>query len=160
VLGQQVSVKGARTLAGRIVERFGDRLPTPIGAITHVFPDAATLASCRPEDFAMPRRRSAALIGGAAAIADGDIVIDSGSDRQDVARRLCALTGIGPWTASYVLMRALNDPDVFLDTDLGVRHALTAAGLPADPASATRRAEAWRPWRSYALHHLWASLPG
>jgi AraC family transcriptional regulator of adaptative response / DNA-3-methyladenine glycosylase II len=159
VLGQQVSVKGARTLAARIVERIGEPLASPIGAITHVFPTAAALAEGVPEDFAMPRRRGAALIAGAAAIAAGDIVIDSGSDRREVARQLCALPGIGPWTASYVAMRALNDPDVFLATDLGVRHALSAAGLPSDAAAADRCADAWRPWRSYALHHLWASLP-
>ncbi len=73
-------------------------------------------------------------------------------------RQLIALPGLGPWTAAYIAMRGLGDPDVFLAGDLGVRHALEALGAPADPRSAAARAEAWRPWRSYALHHLWASL--
>jgi AraC family transcriptional regulator of adaptative response / DNA-3-methyladenine glycosylase II len=75
-----------------------------------------------------------------------------------VLAALQALPGIGPWTASYVAMRALGDPDVFMPTDLGVRHALDALGLESSPRAATQRAERWSPWRAYALHHLWASL--
>ncbi len=91
-------------------------------------------------------------------LAGGRIVIDAGSDRDEVARQLESLPGIGPWTASYVALRALGDPDVFLPTDIGVRNALRAIGVDSSPKDVARRAESWRPWRSYALHHLWASL--
>ena len=85
-------------------------------------------------------------------------LLDAGTDRAALEEQLTALPGIGPWTAAYIAMRALGDPDVFLPSDLGVRRALERLGIPADPASAADRAKAWRPWRSYALHHLWASL--
>ena len=158
VLGQQVSVAGARTLAARIVAKHGELLANPVGDITHAFPSAATIAGLSPEDFAMPRARGGALIDACARVADGSIVLDAGSDRDEVTTALQNLRGIGPWTAGYVAMRALGDPDVFLPTDLGVRHALAALGVESSPAAAAQRAEAWRPWRSYALHHLWASL--
>jgi AraC family transcriptional regulator, regulatory protein of adaptative response / DNA-3-methyladenine glycosylase II len=83
-------------------------------------------------------------------VAAGELELNPGIDRQTVVDRLVAVPGIGPWTAKYVLMRGLGDPDVFLDTDLGVRHSLAALGL------AAAAADAWRPWRSYAMHHLWA----
>ncbi len=158
VLGQQVSVAGARTLAGRIVAEHGEPLAEPVGAITHAFPSAATIAGLSPEDFAMPRARGAALIEACSKVADGSIVLDAGSDRAEATAALQNLRGIGQWTAGYVAMRALGDPDVFLPSDLGVRHALEALGAESSPAAAAQRAEAWRPWRTYALHHLWASL--
>ncbi|MFZ4719653.1 MAG: AlkA N-terminal domain-containing protein [Ilumatobacteraceae bacterium] len=158
VLGQQVSVAGARTLASRLVAAKGEPLARPVGDVTHAFPTAATIAAMSPEEFAMPRARGRALIGACAAIADGAIVLDAGSDRAEVSAALQALPGIGPWTAGYVAMRALGDPDVFLPTDIGVRNALVGLGVPGDPRSAAALAERWRPWRSYALHHLWASL--
>lgn len=158
VLGQQISVAGARTLAGRLVAAHGQPLAEPIGGVTHAFPSAATIAGLSPHDFAVPRARGAALIGACAKVADGEIVLDAGSDRSEAVVALQALRGIGPWTAGYVAMRALGDPDVFLHTDLGVRHALAALGADSSPRGAAALAEAWRPWRSYALHHLWASL--
>ena len=158
VLGQQVSVAGARTLAARIVASHGEPLAEPVGAITHAFPSAATIAGLSPEDFAMPRARGAALIKACGKVADGTIVLDAGSDRAEATAALQNLRGIGPWTAGYVAMRALGDPDVFLPSDLGVRHALAALGVESSPTAAAQRAEAWRPWRTYALHHLWASL--
>ncbi|HQY13572.1 MAG: DNA-3-methyladenine glycosylase 2 family protein [Ilumatobacteraceae bacterium] len=158
VLGQQVSVAGARTLASRLVAAHGEPLTEPVGGVTHAFPSAATIAGLSPEDFAMPRARGAALIDACAQVADGSLVLDAGSDRAGAVVALQALQGIGPWTAGYVAMRALGDPDVFLPTDLGVRHALAALGADSSPRGAAALAEAWRPWRSYALHHLWASL--
>jgi AraC family transcriptional regulator of adaptative response / DNA-3-methyladenine glycosylase II len=92
------------------------------------------------------------------AIADGRVVIDAGSDRAELDAALQALPGVGPWTSSYVAMRALGDPDVFMPTDLGVRHALQRLGLDGSPVAAAALAQRWRPWRSYALHHLWATL--
>jgi AraC family transcriptional regulator of adaptative response / DNA-3-methyladenine glycosylase II len=158
VLGQQVSVAGARTLATRLVAAHGEPLANPIGDVTHLFPAADTIAGLSPRDLPMPAARARALIGACSALADGTIVLDAGSDRGQTAHALQAIPGIGPWTAGYVAMRALGDPDVFLPTDVGVRHALVALGVDGSPKSAARLAESWRPWRSYGLHHLWASL--
>ena len=155
VIGQQVSVVGACTVTGRIVAEHGRPVTTTIAGLTHLFPDAATLATLDPERLPMPRARGRALVGLCAALADGSIALDRGTDRDDVRRRLLGLPGIGPWTADYVAMRALANPDVFLPTDIGVRNALTGLGL--DPALA-RSSDAWRPWRSYALMHLWNTL--
>ena len=158
VLGQQVSVRGARTLTERLVAARGDVLAEPVGTVTRGFPSASAIAECSPDDFAMPRARGATLIDLCARVAGGELVIDAGSDRETVRRQLQAVRGIGPWTAGYVSMRALNDPDVFLPTDIGVRNALVAAGHDGSPKAAAARAVAWQPWSSYALHHLWASL--
>jgi AraC family transcriptional regulator of adaptative response / DNA-3-methyladenine glycosylase II len=158
VLGQQVSVKGARTLAARLVAKIGVPLPVAVGGVTHTFPSAAAIAGCATSDFAMPGARARALLNACEHLADGRIVIDAGSDRDEVASQLESLPGIGPWTASYVALRALGDPDVFLPTDIGVRNALRAIGVDSSANDAARRAESWRPWRSYALHQLWASL--
>ena len=158
VLGQQVSVAGARTLAGRLVASHGEPLATPVGDVTHAFPTAAVIAEMSPEDFAMPRARGAALIEACAHVADGRLVLDAGSDRAETTNALQSLRGIGPWTAGYVALRALGDPDAFLPTDVGVRNALVALGADGSPKGAATLAERCRPWRSYALHHLWASL--
>ena len=106
----------------------------------------------------MPTARGRALINACERLAAGDIVIDAGSDRDEIRRQLESLPGIGPWTASYIALRSLGDPDVFLPTDIGVRNALRSLGVDSTPKAAERLAESWRPWRSYALHHLWASL--
>lgn len=105
----------------------------------------------------MPRSRAAALLAAVGLVADGHLELDPGADRDDVERRLLAVRGIGPWTAAYVAMRALGDPDVFLPTDLGVLRGMAARGGPDEPRGAAARAAAWRPWRSYALHHLWSA---
>jgi AraC family transcriptional regulator of adaptative response / DNA-3-methyladenine glycosylase II len=155
ILGQQVSVAGARTLATRLVADLG--APLELGGdheVTHLFPSAATLAEVDPEHLAMPRARGRALAAAAAALADDSIVLDRSADRADVRARLLALAGIGPWTADYVAFRVLGDPDVFLPTDVGVRRAAERLGLD----DVERRSQAWRPWRSYALAHLWSSL--
>ncbi|MFF4649136.1 AlkA N-terminal domain-containing protein [Streptomyces sp. NPDC001380] len=155
VLGQQVSVAAARTLAGRLAARYGKPLPAPSGGLSVLFPAAETLAGAAPEDLAMPAARRRALLGLAAALADGRVRVDAGVEREEAARALLDLPGIGPWTAGYIRMRAFADPDVLLPGDAGVRHGLLRLGLPGDPASAVRAAEAWTPWRSYAVHHLW-----
>lgn len=162
VLGQQVSVRAARTLAGRLVERFGEPLApgleVPGGGLTHVFPSPDVLAAADPAGFSIPVARGRALAGLSGAIASGWIDLGPGCDRDEAERRLVELRGIGPWTAGYVRMRGLGDPDVFLHGDLGVRMALEAGGRRATPAAAAREARAWSPWRSYANHLLWASL--
>jgi AraC family transcriptional regulator of adaptative response / DNA-3-methyladenine glycosylase II len=108
----------------------------------------------------MPAARRRALLGLAGALARGELVLDPEADRETARARLLALPGIGPWTADYVAMRALRDPDAFLPTDLGVRHALERLGEDGRPGAAARLAERWRPYRAYAVQHLWASLTG
>ncbi|WP_308249543.1 DNA-3-methyladenine glycosylase 2 family protein [Nocardioides jiangsuensis] len=163
VLGQQVSVEAARRLAALLVERHGevvdgDLSASPDGAehtLLRLFPSTETLAGVDPETLPMPRARGRALVALCAALAAGDIPLDRSADRADVRHALLAVPGIGPWTAGYVALRALGDPDVFLPTDVGVRNGLRA--LNEDPARAETLGEAWRPWRSYALMHLWAA---
>lgn len=158
VLGQQVSVAGARTQLGRLTARLGTSLTLPDHTLTHVFPSPDEIADSDPTQLGMPTARGRALIGLCRVLADQHLVIDPGVDRDQLDAGLVALPGIGPWTAAYVRMRALGDPDVFMPTDLGVRHALVQLGQSGDPTTAARLAETWRPWRSYALALLWASL--
>ncbi len=152
VMGQQVSVAGARTVAGRIVAAVGRTFGEPVGDITRVFPRPDELAGAPDAAFSMPGARRDTIRRLAAAVADGDLELDVGTDPAVAHRQLLALKGIGPWTADYVVMRGLGHPDTFLTNDLGVRHALDRLGLGVEPGSR------WAPWRSYAVHHLWASL--
>ena len=152
IVGQQVSVAGARTVAGRVAAAIAEPLTIEHPILTHVFPSMRRLADADPGVFPMPTARAATLQRVGRSVVDGDLVLDTGVDRADVIERMTALKGIGPWTAHYVVMRGLGDPDVFLDTDLGVRHALSALDLEPDAA------DRWRPWRTYAMHHLWATL--
>ena len=179
VLGQQVSVAAARRLGARLVASYGKPLSRPDGPLTHCFPTAETLAAADPATLPMPRSRALALTGLAAALASGELSLDPGAERDRAEAVLLALPGIGPWTASYIRMRALSDPDAFLPADVGVLDALSRLGAlsrsagptemrpaagsgPAARArnakSAAALAESWRPWRSYAVHHLWAYL--
>jgi AraC family transcriptional regulator of adaptative response / DNA-3-methyladenine glycosylase II len=147
VLGQQVSVSGATTLAGRLATRFGDGDPTFGAGLSHTFPQAAALAARSVDELAaigLPRARAATLGAVAAAFAHG---VQSAED-------LRGLPGVGPWTLSYVGMRAFRDPDAFPASDLGVRKALGGAG-PRDAEALVERA---RPFRAYAALHLWSSL--
>ncbi len=149
------------TVAGKLVHAAGKELPTPDSGVTHLFPTPAALTALAAHDpgaFAMPAARRQALAALAEAVQAGDIVIDPGADPSELRRALVALPGLGPWTAEYVALRALRDPDAFMPTDLGIRRAAASLGLPEDPASLTALTEAWRPWRSYAMAHLW-SLP-
>jgi AraC family transcriptional regulator of adaptative response / DNA-3-methyladenine glycosylase II len=156
VLGQQVSVAAARKLGARLVAEYGTPLEHPMGTLTHLFPTPEAIAAIDPAALPMPGARARALTGLAAALASGDVALDPGADRDDAQARLLALPGIGPWTASYIAMRGLSDPDVFLPSDTGVRDALRQLG--ADPKDAVTLADSWRPWRSYAVQHLWASI--
>lgn len=148
VLGQQVSLASASRLAAGLARP----VPEPEGALTHRFVRPSELAAADPARLPMPRARARALVALAGALADGALVLEAGADPAAVRAGLLALPGVGPWTAAYVVMRALRDPDVLLASDLGVRHALAALGAPGE------HGERWRPWRSYATHHLWASL--
>ncbi len=159
VLGQQISVAGATTHAARLVATCGEPLATPVGGLTHVFPTAAAIAAADPARLALPAARRRALLGLTAALAAGEIGLDAGADLGETRRRLEDLSGIGPWTVGYIAMRALRDPDAFLPRDLGVRHALEALGHDGSPRAAAELSDAWRPYRAYALQHLWAQLP-
>ncbi|MEJ6720278.1 DNA-3-methyladenine glycosylase family protein, partial [Ilumatobacter sp.] len=152
---QQVSLAGARTVTGRLAVALGDPLDPALGVgygLTHAFPTVERLAEAPDELFAMPAARRDTVRRLAAAVAEGSVVLDAGSDPHVARDQLLALKGIGPWTADYVMMRGLGHPDVFLGTDLVAVNALTALGLTVVDAAE------WAPWRSYALHHLWASL--
>ncbi len=156
ILGQQVSVAGARTIAARLVATHGRPLPEPVGGLTHLFPAPDRLAQLDPTDLPMPRARGRALIALASALTNGELALDRGADRSMVRGQLLAVPGIGPWTADYIALRALGDPDVFLPTDLGLKTALRRLGH--DPDGASTLSERWRPWRSYAQLHLWQTL--
>ncbi|HXW36265.1 MAG TPA: AlkA N-terminal domain-containing protein [Acidimicrobiales bacterium] len=158
VLGQQISLAGARNLAAKLVRRYGKPLTSPLGGVTHLFPDAETIAALNPAELPMPHSRARALVGLATALADGGLVLDSGSDREEVERKLKQLGGIGPWTSRYVSMRVLGDPDVLLSSDLGLRHALQNLGGPSDLGEIERMSLRWRPWRSYATVLLWSAV--
>ena len=152
IVGQQISVAGARTVVGRIVAAIGAPLGIADEVLTHVFPTPDALAGIDDSLLPMPTRRRQTLVEVGARAALGKIPLDVGADRDDVRAALLDVPGIGPWTADYVLMRGFGDPDVFLPTDLGVKQGLDLLGLSPDAA------DRWRPWRSYALHHLWAAL--
>ncbi|MGK5114769.1 AlkA N-terminal domain-containing protein [Geodermatophilus sp. CPCC 205506] len=151
VLGQQVSVAGARTLTARLLTAAGTPLPEPVGTLTHAFPRAAALAGADLTAVGLTGSRRRTVHALAAALADGSVPLDAGADREEATRALRAVPGIGPWTAALVALRGLADPDVWLPGDLAVRRALAAVGS-SDADAATR----WRPWRSYAVVHLWA----
>jgi AraC family transcriptional regulator, regulatory protein of adaptative response / DNA-3-methyladenine glycosylase II len=158
VLGQQVSLAAARTLAGRLVAACGARLPERHGALSHVFPAPAAIADDGVLGaIGLPRARQRTLRELGARLAAGDLALDGGTDGAAVREQLLAIPGIGPWTADYIALRALGDPDAFPAGDLGLRRGARALGLPDDAAGLEARAERWRPWRRYAAHHLWAA---
>jgi AraC family transcriptional regulator of adaptative response / DNA-3-methyladenine glycosylase II len=158
VLGQQVSLAAANRLCGVVAALAGEALPDELATdgVERLFPSSAQVAALDDAALPVPRARAKALSGLASALAAGEVSLDRSADRAATRTALLAQPGIGPWTADYVLMRALGDPDVFLPTDVAVRRVLTAHGV--DRADLERRAEAWRPWRSYALMHLWATV--
>jgi AraC family transcriptional regulator of adaptative response / DNA-3-methyladenine glycosylase II len=151
VLGQQVSVAGARTLTSRLLTAAGTPLAEPVGTLTHAFPRPAALAEADLAGVGLTggRRRSVGAL--AAALADGSVSLDPGADREEAERALRALPGVGPWTAALVALRGLGDPDVWLPGDLALRRSLATLGS-SDADAAAR----FRPWRSYAVLHLWA----
>ncbi|WP_431968101.1 AlkA N-terminal domain-containing protein [Actinacidiphila sp. bgisy160] len=149
VLGQQVSVAAGRRLGAALVAAHGERLTAPSGGLTHLFPGVDALAGASLEAVGMPRARRETLRGLARALATGEVVLDPGADRNGAEKDLLAVRGIGPWTAGYIRMRALGDPDVLLEGDVAVRAGAARASVPLEDA------EGWRPWRTYAMHLLW-----
>ncbi len=158
LLGQQISLSAAATLAARLAALLGEPLEHPLGGVTRLFPSSAALAEADLEGLPMPATRRRALGALAVSLAGAEMAIDAGADRGEARRRLLELPGIGPWTAEYIAMRALRDPDAFLPGDLGVRHALQRLGADGHPLAVGRLARRWRPYRAYAVAHLWASL--
>lgn len=157
ILGQQISVSAATTITGRLVRIAGTPLAHPPSpGLTHRFPTPAELAEADLSGLGVPGRRVAALRTLAAAIANGELNLEG--DRGTTTERLQAMPGLGPWTVGYIAMRGLGADDELPVTDLGIRRAAERLGLPSDPRALVVRAEAWRPYRSYAAHHLWASL--
>jgi AraC family transcriptional regulator, regulatory protein of adaptative response / DNA-3-methyladenine glycosylase II len=151
VVGQQVSVAGARTVAARLIAAVAPSL-TLDDDLTHVFPGPDALAVVPDSALSMPSARRDTIRRLACAVGRGGVELHPGVDPHQARGQLLAIAGIGPWTADYVIMRGLGHPDTFLAADLGVRQALGLLGI--DPSEATR----WSPWRAYAVHHLWSVL--
>jgi AraC family transcriptional regulator of adaptative response / DNA-3-methyladenine glycosylase II len=157
MLGQQVSVSAASTLAGRLAVTFGEQLRTPSldRDLRVLFPDAKTLAHADLSNIGVPRARGAAIASLAAAVMRDPALLRTASSVERTVARLVALPGVGPWTAEYIAMRALREPDALPVTDLGLRHAMRPHLATPSPALLKRRAERWRPWRAYAAMLLW-----
>lgn len=161
IFGQQISVAAATTMIGRLAGVAGRPLAGPSGAaefdprLTHLFPAAADLAALAPGDIPGPKRRFTTIAATSAAIAAGDLVIDAGRRPAELTADLVAQPGIGPWTAQYVCLRVLGDPDVLMTGDLVLRQGAARLGIPDAPALLTEHARRWRPFRSYAALHLW-----
>jgi AraC family transcriptional regulator of adaptative response / DNA-3-methyladenine glycosylase II len=162
IIGQQVSVRAATTLAGRLVEAHGEPLGPGIAGegsetLRLVFPSAESLARADLTCIGLTRVRASAISTLAEKVASGDLAIESCLDLGETLRRLEELPGVGEWTAQYIAMRALGEPDAFPATDLGLRRALAAGAKPIASARLAEIAEAWRPWRAYAAMALWMS---
>lgn len=157
VLGQQVTVRAATTLAGRFAAAFGDQLVTPFSEMTRIFPAAEQIAALTVNDIAklgIIATRARTILALARQVADGELRLDPAADVAATHTQLRAIPGIGEWTAQYIAMRALAWPDAFPHTDYGVMKALGEK----NPRKVLERAEIWRPWRAYAVMHLWRSL--
>ena len=158
ILGQQVSVKAATTLMGRLVKRYGEEMEGAGGEGRYKFPIAERLSRARSNDLGMPSQRAASIRKLAHAVHRGHLKLSAFMNLEEAIQKLTAIPGIGKWTAHYIAMRALGEPDAFPSTDLGLRHALE--GKLATPFSEEKLlavAERWRPWRAYAVMHLWNS---
>jgi AraC family transcriptional regulator of adaptative response / DNA-3-methyladenine glycosylase II len=157
IMGQQVSVAGARTLARRFAALFGDAIETPFSSLTTLFPTAEHVADQPPErvgKIGIPGARARTIVALARAVAEGRLVLTPNADIDATLNTLRALPGVGEWTAQYIAMRALSWPDAFPHTDLGIMKALGESSARKVLAAG----EAWRPWRAYAVMHLWQSL--
>jgi AraC family transcriptional regulator of adaptative response / DNA-3-methyladenine glycosylase II len=154
ILGQQVSVRGATTLAGRLVKAFGQPVTATAG-ITHIFPTPQILANANLSGVGLTGARAETIRALARAVCDGRLSFEGVTDAADFLARLCEIPGIGNWSAQYVAMRALGEPDAFPSSDLGLLRALELTSA----RELECRAEAWRPWRAYAAVHLWNTAP-
>jgi len=163
VLGQQVSVAAAATHVERLVQRCGAKRPATRASrgdstarvLTHCFPKAIAVAALPVQALAVPEARARALIALSREVSDGHIALDGTEDPSALRAKLCAIPGVGPWTAEYVALRAGRDPDAFPSSDLGLRRALAQGGKTVSARDAEARAEPWRPFRGYAAMLLW-----
>jgi AraC family transcriptional regulator of adaptative response / DNA-3-methyladenine glycosylase II len=158
ILGQQVSVRRATELAGRLVASYGKPLPQAEGGLHALFPGPEALLRADPSRLGLPRARAEAIRALAAGVKRGALELDAPVALEVALEQLTALPGVGPWTAHYVAMRAMREPDAFPAGDLGLRRALADGGRPLTPAKLASRAESWRPWRAYAAMALWTEL--
>ena len=159
VLGQQITVVAAIKLAGKLVATYGQPLVTPHAGVTHVFPVAEVLAVADLASLGMPKSRGRTLSGVAQALLDDPQIFQPKASLQAGVARLIELPGIGDWTAQYIAMRQMREPDAFASGDIGLINALVALeGGPVTARQLSARAEAWRPLRAYAAQHLWSSL--
>ncbi len=158
ILGQQITVIAAINLAGRLTAAYGETLPQPILGLTHLFPAPERIAASDLAALAMPGARKRALSSLARAAIDDPALFNGGADLEESLATLRALPGVGEWTAQYIAMRALREPDAFPAADVGLMRAMEVDGPRPAAAALAARAEAWRPWRAYAAQHLWASL--
>ena len=161
VIGQQISVRAANKLAGRIVERYGERIETGIEGLDRAWPrvtEVRSLASIEDAfgELGLIKTRSRAIDAMAAAIDEGELDLDIGAVAEEQMEGLLRIRGIGPWSANYIAMRTMSYPDAFLETDAGVAHALPELA----PKERLALVEDCRPWRSYAVLALWDSLSG
>jgi AraC family transcriptional regulator of adaptative response / DNA-3-methyladenine glycosylase II len=158
VLGQQITVVGAARIAARLVERYGQPMARPVGSITRVFPLPQTLAGNALEGLGMPRSRAATLSALAAAVASDPHFFDANRDLTEAIAQLRAVKGVGDWTAQYIALRQLREPDAFPHGDVALIRALEAReGLRRTSSELLQRSNVWRPWRAYAAQHLWSS---
>ena len=158
MIGQQISVASARTATTRLVADLGGTIEESEGC-DRLFPTMAVIAERGHEVLRGPAARIRAITGAAGALASGELRLTAGDDRADQRAALLALPGVGPWTADYVRMRVLADPDVLLPGDVAARAGAAAAGIPSDPAGLTAWAPRIAPWRSYLMAHLWYAAP-
>lgn len=161
ILGQQITVRAARTLGARLVERYGDTLADAPAPVTRLFPTPQALCAASGEDLGrlgIVRQRQRALQALAQAMADGRLALHPGADVPATLAALQALPGVGPWTAHYIAMRALRWPDAFPAGDVALHKALGVQDAPKPQLAAEQASERWRPWRSYAVVRAWARL--
>jgi AraC family transcriptional regulator of adaptative response / DNA-3-methyladenine glycosylase II len=157
VLGQQITVTAAARLAGRMVAAYGEPLASPDNHLTHVFPCPDRIASSDLASLGMPRSRAAALSAVAAAAVADPHLFDANCELDEAVTRLCAIRGVGEWTAQYIALRQLREPDAFPAADLGLLRAIAGReGRKHSSSELLDRANVWRPWRAYAAQHLWA----
>lgn len=161
VLGQQISIAAAVRLATRLVQTYGEPVAAPARGLSHLFPTPAVLARAELTALGLPRTRAATLSAVAAASLENPEVFSNNCELEEAVQRLRAIRGVGEWTAQYIALRQLREPDAFPASDLGVLRALTdERGLRPTAAAVLARAERWRPWRAYAAQHLWAAWLG
>jgi len=161
ILGQQITVPAATKLLGKLVQAFGDPLPAPMQeseGLSHLFPSVARIATADLATLGMPRARSVAVTALAQAIAADPAIFSRGASLEDAILKLRSMPGIGEWTAQYIAMRELREPDAFPAADIGLLRAMAdGEGRRPSPSALLTRSERWRPWRAYAALHLWAA---